>query len=216
MNDSSAPHRTELILEALGADTDFREAVIGDLAEEFALRVRWDGPVAARRWYHRESIRVAPYLLRDWWRSLRWTNVAYFANVLLWSSMSVMALESLLQRSVRGLVLLIHGTPLDALPVSAGVASLMLCWTLIDGAFAGYVAARIGRRAPLPSALLLGGTLTGVMIWSGLNVAPPWFLAANVTTLIAGTIAGGLFRACTPGALPVRSSANQLQRTARP
>lgn len=197
MSDSSAPHAAELILQALGAETDFRDAVIGDLAEEFALRVRFDGPVAARRWYYRESTRVAPYLLRDWCRNLRWSTVAYFANVVSWSLVSVVALELVLWRSVRGFVRFLQGAPLDAFPLSAGFTALMLSWTLVNGAFAGYVAARIGRRAPLPSALLLGVTLPGLMIWSGLHMVPSWFLTANVTAMIAGTIAGGVVRVCT-------------------
>jgi DNA-binding transcriptional LysR family regulator len=105
MSDSSAPRRAELILEALGADTDFRDAVIGDLAEEFALRASWDGPLAARRWYYRESLRVAPYLLRDWWRGLKRKDVGHFAGVIVGSSLLVIALEALLQLAVRGLAL---------------------------------------------------------------------------------------------------------------
>ncbi|MGH7500221.1 MAG: permease prefix domain 2-containing transporter [Longimicrobiales bacterium] len=192
MNDSTAPRRAERLLEALGAETDFREHVIGDLAEEFGIRLQWDGPRAARSWYYRESLRVAPYLLRDWWRNLRWNHVAYFANVVLWSSLSMIVLEMLLQRTASSLGPLTTSMFPKAFSQSAGIAALMLSWTLVDGAFAGYVAARIGRRAPLPSALLVGITWMGVMVWSGWAGVPPWFLAANVTTMIAGTIAGGV------------------------
>ena len=85
------------MLEALGADLAFHEDIVGDLAEEYALRVEWDGRVAARRWYYRESVRVAPYLLRDWLRGLGWRDVASLITVILWSSLSVATLESLLQ-----------------------------------------------------------------------------------------------------------------------
>src|SRR5687768_15018828 len=77
----SAPRLTETMLLALGADTEFRNDVLGDLAEEFELRASYD-EVAARRWYNREALRVAPYLLRNWWRMLQKRDVGYFAGVL--------------------------------------------------------------------------------------------------------------------------------------
>ena len=67
----------------------------------------------------------------------------------------------------------------------------MLLWTLIDGAFAGYVAGRIGRRAPLQSAFMVALIWMGAMIGTGWDGVPPLFLALNVTTMLAGTIAGG-------------------------
>jgi hypothetical protein len=190
MSDSSAPRGAERLLEALGADTDFRDSVIGDLAEEFEIHLQWDGPKAARRWYYRESLRLAPYLLRDWWRNLTWKRVGYFANVVLSSSLAVSVLDFLLRLGVFGLLSL-TGTPVDALARSAVFVAMMLVWTLCEGAFAGFVAARIGHRAPLPSAILVALTWMGLMIRSGWHGVPPWFLALNVTMMVAGTIAGG-------------------------
>jgi hypothetical protein len=191
MSDSFVPRGAERLLEALGADRDLRDSVIGDLAEEFEIRLQWDGPGAARRWYYRESLRVAPYLLRDWWRGLRWRHIGYFASVVLLSSLCAIALDASLRLGVNGLLLQTKGVSLDAVPTSAGFVALMLAWTLIDGAFAGYVAARIGHRAPLPSALLVALAWMGLMIRSGWHTVPPWFLAMNVTMMVAGTMAGG-------------------------
>ncbi|MGH7552060.1 MAG: hypothetical protein ACREMQ_03430 [Longimicrobiales bacterium] len=193
MSDSLAPRRAERLLQALGADTDFRDSVLGDLAEEFGIRLEFDGPKAARRWYYGECLRVAPYLLRDWCRNLRWKHVGYFANVVFCSSLCVMVLEWLLKRGVIGM-LFIQGNAMHGFPPSAGFAALMLLWTSIDGVFAGYVAARIGRRAPLQSALLVALTWIAVMIGSGWQSVPPWFLAANVTTMLAAATAGGALR----------------------
>lgn len=209
MSDPAAPRRAELILEALGPASDVRDAVIGDLAEEFALRVRWDGPAAARRWYYRESMRVAPFLLGDWWRGLRQTGIGDLATAIVLASASMMALEWVLQLGVRGLEHAL-GAP-DRVPVfmnsgSAGVAALMLVWTLVDGALAGYVAARIGRRAPLPSALALGVMWTGLMILAQGGAVPPWFRAANVVTLMAAMVAGAAFRACRVSARTATTS----------
>ena len=190
MSDSCAPRTAERLLEALGADPGFRDTVLGDLAEEFGMRVEEEGPEAARRWYYRESVRVAPYLLRDWLRSLRWSHIGYFANVVLWSSLSAIVLDALLRLGLVSL-LLTRGVALDGLSSSAGLVALMVSWTLVDGAFAGYVAGRIGHRAPLPSALLVAVLWMAVMVRSGWHTVPPWFLALNVTMMVAGTIAGG-------------------------
>ena len=65
-----APPRTaEMVLASLGAEPDFRDAVIGDLAQEFVERAERDDPSSARRWYYREAIRATPHLLRSWTRS---------------------------------------------------------------------------------------------------------------------------------------------------
>lgn len=190
MSHPCAPRKTERLLEALGADTDFRDSVIGDLAEEFEIRLQWDGPRAARRWYYRESLRVAPYLLRDWWRTLRLRHIGHFAVVVLLSSLGAIVLDFLIRL---GLIRLLatRGVPLDALPSLPGAVALLLLWTLVDAAFAGYVAARIGRRAPLPSALLVGVVWVCVMILSGWQHVPRWFLALNVTMMMTGSVAGG-------------------------
>lgn len=58
----------ERALGALGASTAFAEAVLGDLAEERALRTERDGPVRAQLWYAREALRALPHLL---WNAVR-------------------------------------------------------------------------------------------------------------------------------------------------
>jgi hypothetical protein len=54
--------------------------VLGHLAEEFDLRARYDVR-SARRWYPREALRVAPYLLRNWWRMRRREDIKRCAGV---------------------------------------------------------------------------------------------------------------------------------------
>lgn len=55
----------ERILTGLGADPRFVESVLGDLAEEYALRADRDGQGSARAWYVRESLRAAPHVMRS-------------------------------------------------------------------------------------------------------------------------------------------------------
>jgi hypothetical protein len=61
----------ERALLQLGVDPNFVEAVLGDLAEEYALRALRDGGPAARWWYTREVFRSAPHFLRSWFRHAR-------------------------------------------------------------------------------------------------------------------------------------------------
>src|SRR4051812_18540864 len=75
------PVAAEALLTSLGARADFREPLLGDLAERFALRVERDGTASARRWYWREAVRTMPHLLGDWARSLRAREIRHLAGV---------------------------------------------------------------------------------------------------------------------------------------
>lgn len=80
------PVTVERLLEALSTKTDFRDNILGDLAEEFALLLEREGAAAARRWYYRESIRTTPHLLRDWARGLRAPDVRHLADIVIISA----------------------------------------------------------------------------------------------------------------------------------
>ena len=60
-----APSTLDRLLIAIGADPGFADAVLGDLAEEHALRAARDGAAAARTWYIVESLRSVPHLLQS-------------------------------------------------------------------------------------------------------------------------------------------------------
>lgn len=65
---AEAASLAERLLQSLGAEHDFAEAVLGDLAEEYAIRTARDGAAAARRWYAREALRSAPHLVWSWFQ----------------------------------------------------------------------------------------------------------------------------------------------------
>jgi hypothetical protein len=177
------------LLEALGADSDFREAVIGDLAEEFATRAMWDGEAEARRWYRRECLRVAPYLIRDWWRRLSGRNVVYLGGVVAASSVAMLILE----RVLKLITWIALREELARSPTLWIVwAGLMLLWTLVDGTLAGYVAGRLGRRAPLASALALALIWGVAMILIQSASVPWWFRATNTVVIMTGMLGGGV------------------------
>ncbi len=79
---ASSPAPTyERVLLALGVDPTFAQSVLGDLTEEYALRVECDGVGAARCWYAAEAVRSAPYLARNALRQLRVRRVLMATSV---------------------------------------------------------------------------------------------------------------------------------------
>ena len=69
---ATGPHTSrswaEFVLQGLGAQSNFTDAVLGDLAEERALLAADCGALAARLWYAREALRAVPHLL---WNAAR-------------------------------------------------------------------------------------------------------------------------------------------------
>jgi len=198
LSSGNPPRAAERVLTALGTNSDFSDAVIGDLAEEFLLRARWDGAAAARRWYYRECVRVAPYLLRDWWRERRFRDVPHVVKAVVLSSLVVYAVEKVAARALAP-AMVAWWRMVGQSPAYLGT---MLCWTLLDGLLLGYLVARIGRRAPVVSALV--ATAWWLVFWIGMNLiggwtfvgsmGEMWYRVLNPLMLDAGIVIGGLWR----------------------
>jgi hypothetical protein len=196
---SPTPPRTaELLLEALGADAELRDAVVGDLAEEFAIRAAYDGVRPARRWYWHEALRTAPHLLRAWARHLRARDVAQLAGVVLTSYVLLVALAALVAGFAYVVMTVLGIAPEPHRP--AVTDSLRLALALPIGAVVavtgGYIAALLGRRAPLVGSLALGAVWSCVFLGAAATVGgvPAWYRAAVPLVVLAGTAAGGLLR----------------------
>jgi hypothetical protein len=194
------PRVAELLLESLGAQTAFRDSLLGDLAEEFALRVERDGIGAARRWYCRESIRATPHLLRDWARSLRPRDLSHLAGVVLSSYVFLVMLAGFLAAVVRSTIVT-FGVPLDLQLFRAGnllLHAIGLPLGAIGAIMGGYIAAWLHDRAPLVSALALG------VVWSCVDLSvlrilggiPAWYQFAVPVVVVVGTATGGALRVC--------------------
>jgi hypothetical protein len=192
MSDVPVPRRAEQLLDVLGAHPALRDAVVGDLAEEFASLVQTHGIVAARRWYLLEALRAAPHLVLDWWRNLSWRDTRSVLMAVILSVTAVFAVEIVLGIAVRALTGAVSTA--DTMHPLA-VACVMLLWTLVDAVFAGLVAARLSQRVPLQPALLVAILLASTVVISGWSNVPRAFLVVNATTMFAGVLVGAAYRA---------------------
>ena len=193
------PRLAESFLASLGAQPEFRDAVLGDLAEELNLRAAWDGVRAARRWYYREAMRAVPHLLRDWARGLRVRDVTRLIGVAI-TSFTFMAIIGVT-------VLVVARVTLGALGLSSGLdwlgqhepISVIANMTIgsVGAALGGYIAGWLHPRAPIVGALALG------VAWAAAGVAAVALVTTTLNPLlylmplmvIPGTIAGGALRA---------------------
>ena len=198
----TAPPRTpDLLLHALGAEAGFRDAVLGDLAEEFAARAGRDGAAAARRWYYREAIRATPHLLANWARRLRPGDVRHLAGVVLTAYVLLLALGGVVVPLLHGAAVALGISEPGGLPWAGRVGpAVALPLAAVSAMTGGYIAASLGVRAPLASAVALGvawsclGLVVGALAdttgtWDGSGVA-------TAAVVIVGSTLGGVRRVC--------------------
>jgi hypothetical protein len=209
------PRVAESLLEALGAAPDYREAVMGDLAEEFEVRAQRDGEGAARSWYVREAAYAVPALLRSAARNVRGRALMHLVGLALTAFV--------LSRFVIGFVLILALRVLQSADTGTGdfmwvILALKVPLGLVSVVLAGYIAAWLHERAPLVAAMMLGGlwVVTGIaasaiLVAAGVfpNQVPvmanPWLQLANAILLIVGTTTGGVLRVIS-SRLPPRHS----------
>lgn len=200
---STAPSRrtppaiTECAVGALITDPAQREAVLGDLAEEFAARCDEQGMAHARRWYRGQAVRSAPSFVSAYWWPAPAARRRRLGALLLSVAGGYLTFQLLHQAAqfAAGLLLASTGHP--------GVGWAFIACSLAAGAgcamLGGSVAARALPDAPLAAALTLavsGGALavTGMVINGG--VAPLWYWGGlQLFLLPLGACAGGVVRA---------------------
>lgn len=197
---TTPPRAVERILGSLGASPELCDAVVGDLAEEFAMRAEQDDAQAACFWYYREALRSAPYLLRDGLWRLRLAD--------LWRSVGI-GLSAQALVVVAAIVVGMVGTAVYGVSAELGMPTLHLvqvrAWAptigLAIGAvyatLGGYVAVWLDRRRLLGSALAFASAaiaehLFGVLML-GMSEAA-WYRTAVVLVLVTGALLGGAAR----------------------
>lgn len=195
---TSPPRTAELLLAALGADADFRDAVLGDLAEEFTIRTAWDGIGAARRWYYREALRAAPHLLRNGLRRMRPRDVAHLAGLLVTSHVLVLVLAAFVAAMAGSVLATLGVAPGPQLHPGGGVTRLLLGLTVgaVTAVTGGYIAAWLNARAPLVSSLALGAVWAcgNIAVLAAFGATPVWYRIAAPVLAICGTAVGGIVR----------------------
>lgn len=197
------PRSVTRLLDALGASAEFREPLLGDLAEEFAQCSEQRGFAAARRWYVRESLRAAPHLLHDWLRGLRNGRMLRQASLLVVAyavTSLLMLVPWVLAWGAAGMwgVSPRHSLEGGGNPVAL---TMLIAFGVCGSLTGGYVAARLDARAPLASALLMGTlwsfvnvTASMIVIASGHHAGPLWYRIAAPLILLTCTPAGAVVR----------------------
>jgi hypothetical protein len=191
------PASIERVLEALSTKTDFRDGILGDLAEEFELRAEREGESAARRWYLAEALRAAPHLLGNWVRTLQKPGFMHLANVVFASFVFAQTLLFFFELSLVSLLNLVGVTPVMLTPSTVGplAPALGLSFIAIGALTGGCIAAWLDEKAPLVSAIALGAVWTCVLmlftVVAGSNV-PAWYPLGAALVMISGTTFGGV------------------------
>jgi hypothetical protein len=190
------PALAEYAIAALVADPALREAVLGDLAEEFADRCARDGAARARSWYREQVVRSAPAFVAACWRRApvghRRTRPLLTGVVGGYLALLVLHLAA---QFAAGVLLTPAGV---ADPAWAFVACSLVTGTGC-ALLGGYVAARAHPEAPLAAALTLAlGCValaaTGMLVNGG--AAPLWYWGGLQLLLFPlGACGGGLVRA---------------------
>jgi hypothetical protein len=204
------PRTTERLLAGLGAKPDFRNAVLGDLAEEFASRVDTDGIESATRWYRREAARAVPHLLGSWLRGVRLGDVGHIAGVIATAYTGMVITFGILGGAIIGVVRTLgyQGDLLPSLPILASTAflSCMMLFGGVWGAVAGYLSAWLDSRAPLVTAATFGALILLAQfvarhVFGGPLLAPypTWYLTGAPFLAFVGTIVGGILRVRASG-----------------
>lgn len=148
MTEVHPPRGIEAILESFGARPEFRDSVIGDLAQEYGERVARFGFRAARLWYYREAARAVPHLLRDWLRGAGLADVRRLLNVAGLAYVMTMTIEIVLFFGAFALgdALLPRG-----MWAAAGAirALIVIALAITSPVIAGYLAASLEKERPM-------------------------------------------------------------------
>jgi MFS family permease len=182
----------EWLVAYLVPDAEAREAILGDLTEEWHALATVHGPATATRWVWWQVAASAPHFLAAdarrggpalAWAVLRATLLSYAALVVL----------VLLSNALIG-ALLAPGAPAEG-GSGPGTAALLafLAGDVLCALAAGWLAGGIGRRAPRATALALGVTcaLFGLVLALGSSGAPPrWYQFALALVVLPVVVCG--------------------------
>jgi hypothetical protein len=205
----SRPPFAERLLLGFLTDPALRDAILGDLIEEWRTRINRDGRMSADLWYWGQAIRTMPHLLHDWCVNATRRDVRLrLAGILI--VFGIAALPATAAHVMADISLAVARVMLGSLSaVSDGGMPLTLNWLEIAGiplavsaicALAGaYVLGSRSRIAPLVNVFWLGAAWIAVS--AALPIAlrwPSWYFVALPAVLAVATASGGILATLRP------------------
>lgn len=180
-----SPAILEIVLAGLNVDRDVRDAIAGDLIEEHAQLAEIRGQRSADRWMRQQILRSVPVFVQ----AAVWNGgFRLLAAVVAAASAALLAVGVLIGASTALLSALISPDAMARLTIVAFAVDLAY------GAAGGYLAARLGRAAPLGAAFVFGVLGVSLTMLSGAD-AHGWYRTALQLLLIPATLSGGWVRA---------------------
>lgn len=156
-----------------------REALMGDLTEEYALRVSESSSSAALKWCLRQAFASVPPLL--------WTTVTRSARI---STAGVALLAYVAVGAVEFAVN--HVFAMSSAQASAAYNPLGMLVTFPLVVLIGYCAAGLRRRAPIVLGAMMLSAVT-LMTFSSTEAVPAWYRAAYFVVGPAAVLIGSVW-----------------------
>jgi hypothetical protein len=188
MSDLIPPRRAEFFAAALVADPELRDAVLGDLSEEYARVAQAGSTKSANAWYWSQLFRSAVPLsamavAHGGW--VGWIRLV-FATLLSYAFLVVLVIQTN-QRLPH-----IIGLGLWRFPSEPLIADVFCAVA------AGFVASLIGGRSPLAAAMALGSMCVGIslgLLANGGDGSSGWYQVGLSLIVFPSVMAGALIRA---------------------
>ena len=180
-----SPLVIETVLAGLNVDRDLRDAIVGDLIEERARLAALHGERSADRWMRRQILRSVPVFVQA---AVRNGGFRLLVPVVGAALAALLAVSLVVGASAALLSSLVSPDAIRRLTVVAFAIDLAY------GAAGGYLAARLGRAAPLGAAFVLGVLGVSLTLMSG-GDAHGWYRPALQLLLIPAAVSGGWLRA---------------------
>ena len=177
----AAPRYAKVIVDVVTADLPYRDAIRGDLDEEFARRAADRGIGRARCWYLAETARTSMSLLRH-------THISPGAGVKI--LLTVGAAYMAVLGADRFVTFVIWRERASLAPIAGRLAALSCL--VLAGATAGWSVARVTRRPPLVGAIAFLALALGIGTRHILLAQPHeiWYRAAKVALLVGAAAIG--------------------------
>ena len=137
----------EVALAGLNVNSELRDAIVGDLVEERTELAAVRGERFSDGWMSSQVLRSVPSLAMA---SLRDGGARTLARIMVAAGAAMLGVMALISLSMAAVF---NAVPAQAI---ARFAVILLVVDLAYGLAGGYLAARLGRSAPLPSAVAFG------------------------------------------------------------